>query len=89
MRAWSPGTAVVMADPYFSDGRPALAAPRLTLRRVLDQLGRLGLDVTWGWEFEFYTFRRENGELVPTTPDGQALHQIRYRLSRPQPKPSR
>ena len=76
---WSPGTAVVMADPYFSDGRPALAAPRLTLRRVLDQLGRLGLDVTWGWEFEFYTFRRENGELVPTTPDGQALHQIRYR----------
>lgn len=80
---WSPGTAVVMADPYFSDGRPALAAPRLTLRRVLEQLGRRGLDVTWGWEFEFYTFRLENGEFVPTTPDGQALHQLRYRQAEP------
>lgn len=80
---WSPGTAVVMADPYFSDGSPALAAPRLTLRRVLEQLSARRLDVTWGWEFEFYTFRRETGELVPTTPDGQALHQIRYRQAEP------
>jgi glutamine synthetase len=80
---WSPGTAVAMADPYFADGSPALAAPRLTLRRVLEQLDARGLAATWGWEFEFYTFRRENGDVVPTTPDGQALHQIRYRQAEP------
>ena len=80
---WSPGTAVVMADPYFVDGRCAGAAPRPTLRRLLDQLARRGYEVSWGWEFEFYTFTREHGELVPTTPDSQALNQIRYRQAEP------
>ena len=81
---WHPGTAVVMADPYFVDGRPALGAPRLTLRQVLDLLRARELEVSWGWEIEFYTFRRDaNGELAPTTPDMQALHQIRHRQSTP------
>jgi glutamine synthetase len=81
---WHPGTALVMADPYFVDGRPVEAAPRLTLRRALAGLEARGLAVTWGWEFEFYTFRRgEDGALLPTTPDMQALHQVRHRQSTP------
>ena len=80
---WSPGTALVMGDPYFADGRPATAAPRLTLQRVLGRLAQRGFAVSWGWEFEFYTFKRENGQLIPTTPDSQALNQIRYRQAEP------
>jgi glutamine synthetase len=80
---WHPGTAVVMADPYLHDGRPADAAPRLMLQGVLRRLAQRGLRVTWGWEFEFYTFRPDGDDFVPMTPDSQALHQLRYRQAEP------
>ncbi len=81
---WHPGTAVVMADPYFEDGRPVEAAPRLVLRRQLEALAARGLAVTWGWELEFYTFTRgADGAPLPTTPDMQALHQVRHRQATP------
>jgi glutamine synthetase len=81
---WHPGTAIVMADPYFEDGRPVEAAPRLVLRRALEALAARDLTVTWGWELEFYTFTRgADGAPVPTTPDMQALHQVRHRQATP------
>jgi glutamine synthetase len=81
---WSPGTAVVMGDAYFEGGSPVAATPRHTARRLLAALEARGLEISWGWEFEFYTFRRDaSGELEPTTPDGQALHQVRHRQVEP------
>lgn len=81
---WSPGTGVVMGDAYFEDGRPVEATPRHTARRLLTALDARGLEMSSGWEFEFYTFRRDSsGELVSTTPDGQALHQVRHRQVEP------
>jgi glutamine synthetase len=81
---WSPGTGVLMGDAYFEDGRPVDATPRHTARRLLAALAARGLEISWGWEFEFYTFRRDaSGELSPTTPDGQALHQVRHRQVEP------
>ena len=81
---WSPGTGVLMGDAYFEDGRPVEATPRHTARRLLAALETRGFQISWGWEFEFYTFRRSaSGELVSTTPDGQALHQVRHRQVEP------
>ncbi len=81
---WSPGTAVITGDAFFEDGRPVAATPRHTARRMLQALAARGLEISWGWEFEFYTFRRDaNGGLVPTTPDFQALHQVRHRQVEP------
>lgn len=81
---WHPGTAVAMADPYFEGGEPVHAAPRHVLRRVLGAVAERKLEASFGWEFEFYTFRRgQDGELTNTSPDMQALHQVRHRQASP------
>ncbi|GAC1522701.1 MAG: glutamine synthetase family protein [Chloroflexota bacterium] len=51
---WMPGTARVLAEPSWYDGTPALAGPRLLLRRMLERLDTLGYTVRSGFEYEVY-----------------------------------
>jgi glutamine synthetase len=51
---WADKTARVLCEPYFLDGRPALAAPRLVVRKLLDELSGLGYRLYSGFEYEFY-----------------------------------
>ena len=53
---WLPGTALVMADLTWTDGRPVLQAPRSILRRQLDRLTERGLVAFVGTELEFMVF---------------------------------
>ena len=53
---WLPGTALVMADLSFTDGRPVLPAPRNILRGQLDRLAERGLAAYVGTELEFMVF---------------------------------
>jgi glutamine synthetase len=53
---WLPGTALVMADLSWTDGRPVLQAPRSILRRQLDRLAERGLAAFVGTELEFMVF---------------------------------
>jgi glutamine synthetase len=53
---WLPGTAMVMADLEWADGRPVLAAPRSILRAQTDRLARRGLAAFVGTELEFIVF---------------------------------
>ena len=53
---WLPGTALVMADLSWIDGRPVLAAPRTILRTQLDRLAQRGLGAFVGTELEFMVF---------------------------------
>ncbi len=51
---WADKTARVLCEPHFLDGRPALAAPRLAARKMLDELGAMGYQLLSGFEYEFY-----------------------------------
>lgn len=51
---WADKTARVLCEPYFQDGAPAMAAPRLVARRQLDELEKLGYRLFSGFEYEFY-----------------------------------
>lgn len=51
---WMPGTARVLAEPYWYDGTPAQAAPRLLLRNMLQRVDELGYTVRSGFEYEVY-----------------------------------
>ncbi|MCV7251365.1 glutamine synthetase [Mycobacterium hackensackense] len=53
---WLPGTALVMADLSWTDGRPVVQAPRSILRRQLDRLADRGLVAFVGTELEFMVF---------------------------------
>lgn len=53
---WLPGTALVMADLSFTDGRPVAVAPRTILRSQLDRLAERGLNAFVGTELEFMVF---------------------------------
>ncbi len=53
---WLPGTALVMADLSWTDGRPVVQAPRSILRRQLDRLADRGLAAFVGTELEFMVF---------------------------------
>lgn len=56
MIPWLPGTALVMADLFWLDGRPVAAAPRLILDRQIERLSELGLVPYVGTELEFTVF---------------------------------
>src|SRR5437660_6361271 len=49
---WLPGTALVLADLAWFDGRPVVASPRQILRRQLDRLRERGLVAYTGTELE-------------------------------------
>lgn len=53
---WLPGSALVMADLSFTDGRPVAVAPRTILRTQLDRLAERGLTAFVGTELEFMVF---------------------------------
>lgn len=51
---WADGTARMICDTYWADGRPLEAAPRHVFRRVLDRCHELGYELQMGIEPEFY-----------------------------------
>ena len=53
---WLPGTALVMADLSWTDGRPVTQAPRSILNRQIDRLTEHGLVPYVGTELEFMVF---------------------------------
>ncbi len=57
MVPWLPGTAMVMADVQWSDGREVVASPRQILRRQLARLEELGMSAKAATELEFIVFR--------------------------------
>ena len=65
----APGEARVTGDLWTADGRPEEADPRRVLRRVVEQLARLGLVPRTGVEYEFYLLDAETG--TPVFPDPQ------------------
>ncbi|MFJ9616498.1 glutamine synthetase family protein [Streptomyces noursei] len=54
---WDEGTALVLADAVWSDGRAVEVAPRQILRTQLDRLAERGLAAFAGTELEFLVFR--------------------------------
>ena len=53
---WLPGSALLMADLSFTDGRPVAAAPRSILAAQLGRLAERGLSAYVGTELEFMVF---------------------------------
>ncbi|CCG04382.1 glutamine synthetase family protein [Blastococcus saxobsidens] len=53
---WHQGTALVLCDVEWLDGRPVAPSPRQVLRRQLDRLAEYGLAAYVGTELEFFTF---------------------------------
>ncbi|HEY9267059.1 MAG TPA: glutamine synthetase family protein, partial [Mycobacterium sp.] len=53
---WLPGTAMVMADLSWTDGRPVIQAPRTILRTQLDRLAERGMGAIAATELEFMVF---------------------------------
>src|SRR5581483_7237022 len=51
---WADSTARVLCEPHFLDGRPAMAAPRLVAKKMLNELTGMGYTVVSGFEYEFY-----------------------------------
>jgi glutamine synthetase len=54
---WLPGTAMLMADLQWGDGREVLASPRQILRRQLARLAERGFSANAATELEFIVFR--------------------------------
>jgi glutamine synthetase len=63
---WVPHTANITVDPYWYDGRPAMASPRLLLKKLLDDFDALGYICRLGYEFEFYVLDRQTRQPVYT-----------------------
>ncbi|MDF2828466.1 MAG: glutamine synthetase, partial [Mycobacterium sp.] len=53
---WLPGTALVMADLSWTDGKPVDQAPRTILRTQLDRLAERGMGAVAATELEFMVF---------------------------------
>jgi glutamine synthetase len=53
---WLPGTALVMADLFWTTGAPVEQAPRSVLNRQIDRLSERGLVPYIGTELEFMVF---------------------------------
>jgi glutamine synthetase len=54
---WQPGTAMLMADLQWEDGRQVVASPRQILRRQLARLAESGWTANAATELEFIVFR--------------------------------
>lgn len=57
MVPWQPGTAMLMADLQWQDGREVVASPRQILRRQLARLEERGMSANAATELEFIVFR--------------------------------
>ena len=51
---WAYRTASVLCEPYFQDGKPAMAAPRALAGALLGELALMGYGFYSGFEYEFY-----------------------------------
>jgi glutamine synthetase len=51
---WADKTARLLCEPYYLDGRPAMAAPRLVVKKLLSELQTMGYRLLSGFEYEFY-----------------------------------
>ena len=51
---WAEKTARILCEPYYLDGRPAMAAPRLVVKKSLSELQAMGYRLLSGFEYEFY-----------------------------------
>ena len=56
---WADKTARLLCEPYFTDGRAAMAAPRTVARQLLSALEGIGYHLFSGFEYEFYLLNRE------------------------------
>lgn len=63
---WVPHTANVTIDPFWYDGTPAMASPRLLLKKIIDEFYEMGYICRLGYEFEFYVLDKESKEPVYT-----------------------
>ena len=59
---WADKTARLFCEPYYMDGRPAMAAPRAVARKLLGELEEMGYRLFSGFEYEFYLVQREDRE---------------------------
>jgi len=67
---WVPNTANVTVDPYWYDGAPAMASPRLLLKKILNEFDEMGYICRLGYEFEFYVLNKDTRKPVY---DGQPI----------------
>jgi glutamine synthetase len=72
---WADKTARLLCEPYYTDGRPAMAAPRAVARQLLNELEGLGYRLFSGFEYEFYLVQR--GNLQPPFPGIQIFATLR------------
>jgi len=72
---WADKTARLLCEPYYTDGRPALAAPRTVARELLSELEAMGYRLFSGFEYEFYLVHR--GNLQPPFPGIQIFATLR------------
>jgi glutamine synthetase len=56
---WVPNTAKVIVDPYWYDGSPAMASPRLLLKKLLNSFNETGYICRLGYEFEYYVMHKD------------------------------
>ncbi|WP_420347866.1 glutamine synthetase family protein [Pelagibius sp.] len=56
---WLEGTAKVICDARWGPGEPIAATPRTVLASLLNQAHKMGYDVMFGLEFEFYLLDAE------------------------------
>ncbi len=67
---WVPNTANITVDPYWYDGTPAMASPRLLLKKIINDFDEMGYICRLGYEFEFYVFDKNTKKPVY---DGQPI----------------
>jgi glutamine synthetase len=59
---WLEGTALVLCDLAWHDGRPVDPSPRQVLKRQVERAGALGFEPMFGSELEFYLFNETYAE---------------------------
>ena len=63
---WVENTANITVDPFWYDGSPAMASPRLLLKKIIDEFDKMGYICRLGYEFEFYVLDKETRKPVYT-----------------------
>src|SRR6185295_15235165 len=56
---WADKTARMLCEPYYTNGQPAMAAPRAVARKLLEELEEMGYQIFSGFEYEFYLIDRQ------------------------------
>ena len=59
---WLEGTALVLCDVQWHDGKPVKPSPRQVLRRQVDRARKLGFEPMFGTELEFYLLKETYAE---------------------------